>query len=258
MTNQNYGAPPPPPKKGGLPTWAWIVLGCLLVLILGAGATCVGAYWFAKKATDKLNAKVTEWENDPSSFAMDAAEFGLKNNPEVELLEMDRAAKTFTVRNKKTGEVTTVSLADIQEGKFSVETGGQEMNVDVDSGQDGSINVSGPDGTKLQIGGGAGTDIPDWVPGYPGATPQGMGSMQTGTERSGAFTFTTGGSVAEILDHYEQELKDAGFTIELRSTSGTDGGLIAARSAGRNVNVGVTRTGTESQVSVNFNEKIGG
>lgn len=252
MVEQNYGTPPPPPKKGGLPTWAWIVLGCLLLLILGAGATCFGAAWFAKKATDKIS----QWEKDPSSFAMDAAEFALKNNPDVELISMDRENKTFTVRDKKTGKETTISLSDVENGNFSVESGGQQVDIAVDGGQNGSIDVTGPDGQRLQIGGGAAADVPDWVPSYAGAEPQGISSFETGTERSGTFTFKTDDSIKEVLDHYQEELKAGGFTIELRSTSGDDGGLIVAKSGSRNVNVGCTRNDDATQVSVTFTEKM--
>ncbi|MDX1998606.1 MAG: hypothetical protein SF066_12890 [Thermoanaerobaculia bacterium] len=252
MTQQAYGTPPPPPKKSGLPTWAWIVLGCLLIAILGLGATCVGGYFLAKKATDKISA----WEKDPSSFAMDAAEFALKNNPEVDLVSIDREAKTFTVRDKNTGKETTVSLEDIENGKFSVTSGGQEVNVDVDSAAQngGSINVTGPDGTRLQIGGGG--EIPEWVPAYPGATPQNLGQMTAGDQRSGNYSFTTGDSVKSVLDHYEPVLEAAGFTIELRSTSGDEGGLISARSGDRVVNLAAGRSGAETTVTVTFTEKV--
>lgn len=254
MTEQAYGTPPPPPKKSGLPTWAWIALGCLLILILGAGATCFGMAWMAKKATDKLSS----WEKDPSSFAMDAAEFALKNNPEVDLVSIDRETKTFTVRDKKTGKETTVSLDDIQNGKFSVTSDGKEVNVDVDSaGQNGgAINVTGPDGQRLQIGGGAAADLPEWVPSYPGSNPQGVGSFQAGAEKSGTVTFSTSDSINAILDHYEQALKADGFTIELRSTSGDEGGLISAKSGDRTVNVGASKSGSENQVSVTYTEKM--
>jgi hypothetical protein len=252
MTQQAYGTPPPPPKKSGLPTWAWIVLGCLLIIVLGLGATCVGGYLFAKKVGDKFNA----WEKDPSSFAMDAAEFALKNNPEVDLVSIDRETKTFTVRDKKTGKETTVSLEDIENGKFSVSSGDQEVNVDVDSAAQngGSINVTGPDGTRLQIGGGG--EIPDWVPAYPGATPENLGQMTAGDQRSGNYNFTTGDSVKSILDHYEPLLEAAGFTIELRSTSGDEGGLISARSGDRMVNLAAGRSGAETTVTVTFTEKV--
>jgi hypothetical protein len=252
MTQQAYGTPPPPPKKSGLPTWAWIVLGCVLVLILGAGATCFGVAWFAKKATDKISA----WEKDPSSFAMDAAEFALKNNPEVDLVSIDRETKTFTVRDKKTGKETTVSLEDIENGKFSVTSGDQEVNIDVDSAAQngGSINVTGPDGTQLQIGGGG--EIPDWVPAYPGAAPQNLGHMTVGDQRSGNYSFTTGDSVKSILDQYEPILEAAGFTIELRSTSGDEGGLISARSGDRMINLAAGRSGAETTVTVTFTEKV--
>lgn len=251
MTEQAYGTPPPPPKKGGLPTWAWIVLGCLLIVVLGLGATCVGGYFLAKKATEKISA----WEKDPSSFAMDAAEFALKNNPDVDLVSVDRETKTFTVRDKKTGKETTVSLEDIDSGKFSVSTDGQEVNVDVDSAAQngGSINVTGPDGQRLQIGGGG--DIPEWVPSYPGATPQNLGQLTAGNERSGSYSFTTGDSVKSILDHYEPALEAAGFTIELRSTSGDEGGVISARSGDRTINIGAGRATSETTVTVTFTEK---
>lgn len=256
MTQQAYGTPPPPPKKSGLPTWAWIVLGCLLIAILGLGATCVGGYFFTKKAIEGLNKEITEFKDDPASTAMDAAAFALKYNPDVELVSMDRENKTFTVRDKKTGKETTVSLEDVNEGKFSVTSGDQEVNVDVDSAAQngGSINVTGPDGTRLQIG--SGGEIPEWVPAYPGATPQNLGQMTAGDQRSGNYTFTTGDSVKSVLDHYEPVLEATGFTIELRSTSGDEGGLISARSGDRMVNLAAGRSGAETTVTVTFTEKV--
>ena len=63
---------------------------------------------------------------------------------------------------------------------------------------------------------GAGADaekMPDWLPSYPGVTPEGTYSMQGDKGSAGAFTFATTDPAKEVLDYYEGQLKAAGLRV---------------------------------------------
>ncbi|RPH54695.1 hypothetical protein EHM82_06480, partial [bacterium] len=110
-------APPqaPPPAKKGLSPLAWVAIGCGAIAILGTlvvGGLVMAGGMFAKKQLDKL-------EENP---VMTAAEWAVRANPDVELVESDPEAGTLTIREKATGKVTTISAEDAKEGKFTITT----------------------------------------------------------------------------------------------------------------------------------------
>lgn len=61
--NQGMGAPP---RRGGLPTWAKVLLGCGVVLLLLLGACVGGTWWLARKAKE-----------DPEGFKRGALNFAM-------------------------------------------------------------------------------------------------------------------------------------------------------------------------------------
>ena len=63
-------------------------------------------------------------------------------------MESDRDAETLTIRNKETREITTLNLADVQEGRITFESDGKEVTLGVtedDDGSSGTITISGDD-----------------------------------------------------------------------------------------------------------------
>src|SRR4029453_8943126 len=102
----------PAPKKG-MGVVGWLAIGCPGCLLLGLGS-CFACGYYAKRKLGQFN---EEMQKNPE---MAAAKLVVKMTPDLELVSADDAAGTLTVKNTKTGEVVTVSVADAKEGKFSV------------------------------------------------------------------------------------------------------------------------------------------
>ena len=252
-------APPqaPPPAKKGLSPLAWVAIGCGAIAILGivvVGGLVMAGGMFAKKQLDKL-------EKNP---VMTAAEWAVRANPDVELVESDPEAGTLTIRDKKTGEVTTISAEDAKEGKFSIKTKDGTSTVDFSGGENGgSMTVTNEKGETATLSAGAGTplNLPSWVPTYPGGAPQGMFQSDSGQERGASFTIQTSDAASKVLEFYESKLEEAGLTVQ-KSTFETGGNVAGGTVTGtsgdqkRTVNVIVsTQEGQGSQAVVSYSEK---
>jgi hypothetical protein len=224
------GVPPPPPgtptAKKGLPPLAWVGIGCgvlLVLLVIGFGA--LG--WFAKK-------KLAEFGDNPE---MAAAEMIVAANPELEKVSSDTDAKTITVRNKKTGEVVTLNMADIQQGKFEVTT-----DQGTASFGSGGVTVTDEKGQTSTFGATAGTgDLPSWVPAYPDGKTQGAFNANTPEGKTGTFSVSTSDAVDKVLGFYKDQLEGAGFKVSTTNASGqgTTGGTVTGTSADEKQTIGV-------------------
>ncbi|HEX7182424.1 MAG TPA: hypothetical protein VF756_11315 [Thermoanaerobaculia bacterium] len=247
---------PPPPKKGMSPL-AWVGIGCAVIVVLGmiaAGITVAAGGWFLKKQVDRF-------EENP---AMVAAELAVRANPDFEVVESDAEKSTLTIRNKKTGEVMTVSAEDIEKGRLTFKNDkGETASIDVSGGEDGgSIRVTDEKGQEsvYQATGGAPQDLPSWVPTYPGGTAQSAFDAKTAEGHSAAFTVTTQDSVQQVLDFYKEKLEAEGFKVE-KSSYETDGKMAGGVVIGvtedqkREVNINVATSEQGTQAMVSFNDK---
>jgi len=254
----NGTVPPPPPgapapKKKGLSPLAWFAIGCGALIVLGLGSCFVMTAIVANKAKNF----VADLENNPDAAAVKAAELALKLNPELEVLSSDPDAGTITVREKATGKEVTFDLEDIKAGKFSVRSGEEEATVDFNASQEGgSMTVTSGQGTMV-IGGGDGGQVPDWVPGYPGARADSFSNVKVNGENSGTFTIHTSDAAATVLSFYEEKAKAAGFAVEKSTleTAGAVGGTLVARSGTRTFNVTVATQEGETQGLIAYSEK---
>ena len=220
--------PPPvqPPKRSPL---FWVAIGCGVIVLLGllAMGTCG---WFVKK-------KVAQFEANP---AIAAAELAVRANPDMEVVESDTEKGTITVRNKKTGEVVTWNAADIESGKWTVET------------DEGTATFGGSPGGPA--------NLPSWVPTYPNGSVQGTFDSTSAEGRTAAFTVTTSDPVAAVLEFYESQLKGAGLEVQKTTyeAAGTGpGGTVSGTSADQKRTVGVMVSTGDGQTSaiVSFTEK---
>lgn len=250
-------APQQPPQKKKLGPLAWVLIGCLGIVILVGGAMLVGGFFVAKKVKDVAD----DYKENP---ARAAAQMVVRVNPDLELVETDDEAQTMTIRNKQTGEVFTADWSDIKEGKFRMEADGKQVTFDAKQAADGEeggmISVTDESGDQtMVIGGGDASALPAWFPPYPGASEAGSTyTSKTASELTGMFTFTTGDGVAEVMDYYRDELTDLGFELsENTFTSGEieGGSLTGEEETGRTVNVGLTRQDDVTQVGVNYTER---
>lgn len=257
------GSTPPPPagtaaKKKGLSPLAWVGIGCGGLLILGliafVIAAALGLSW--------LGGQVDEFEDNP---AMASAKMLVRVNPELELVEADDEAGTLTVRNKETGEVVTVGLDEIEEGRIRFESGdGEEITVGLEEGEEGegAFTVRDQEGkTRMRIGAGGEEDIPAWVPRYPDVEAQGTYYSESGGEVSGGFTFETEDSVDDVVAYFEEAFADAGLEESSRTSSsagGTRYSNLTAEGDGRTVSVMATGEEGATQVVVSFSAPADG
>lgn len=249
--------PQPQPQKKKLGPLAWILIGCLGLVVLAGAVTLVGGFFVAKKVKNFAD----EAKENP---ARAAAEMVVRMNPELELVETDDEAQTMTLRNTETGEVFTADWSEIQEGRFRMQAGGKEVTFDAKRAADGEeggvISVTDESGDQaVVIGGDDASAVPAWFPAYPGASDAGSTySSRSGAEVIGMFTFTTSDGVAQLMDFYRDELSGLGFALrESTFTSGEveGGSLTGEEGAGRTVNVGLTRQDDVTQVAVNYTER---
>jgi hypothetical protein len=247
-------APPPQPsaQKKGLGPVAWILIGCLGLLLLAALGFGACTFFVGKK----VKTMAEDFSENP---ARAAAEMAVKLNPELELVETDESAETITFRNKKTGEELTMDWSEIREGNFSLRSNEGEFKIDATGDGEGAvISMTGEDGESTQIfGGSASADVPEWVPLPDGAgAAQSAYSTNSGGKVSGTFIFQTEESVAEVLAFYVEALEEAGYETSQSNYSGggrSGGGVNGThRDTGRTVGVGVGETDDGTQVTVSY------
>ncbi len=249
-------SPPPPPaqppaaKKKGLSPVAWILIGCggiLLLVFLAMGACSI---FVAKKAKD--------FAENP---ARSAAEMIVRVNPDLELVGTDDDAETITIRSKESGEEMTFDWSEIQEGNFSFSSDEGEFRVNASGDEDGAVvTMTGDDGEKTQFfGAGSEADVPSWIPMADGATDvQSTFSMRNDEQTSGAFTYKTSSSIADVTSFYGDELEDAGFEVS-RNTYSASGRDSASITGTRNndadtIMVAIAEESGDTQVVVNYTD----
>jgi len=247
-TSQVPPAPGAPPAKKGMSPLAWIGIGCLVLLILCGIAVGIMGY-LAKRAIDKVSKNPT----------MAAAELMVRANPDLELVNADEEHNTITVKDKKTGETTTISADDAKNGKWSIKTDKGTATFDASSGSIQATDEKGQKSTTTFGGSGAPQNLPSWLPVYPGGTVQGTYDTTNAEGRTAAFTVTTPDASTKVIDYYESQLKGAGLSAE-KSTytaSGQTGGNVAGKSADgkREANVIVSSSNGSTQAVITFTEK---
>lgn len=190
-----------PEKKKGFSPLAWVLIGCLGLIVVFAIVIFAGGLFVTKKAANFIE----EAQENP---AKSMAEMVVKMNPDLEYIESDDESVTF---ENEEGEVVTMNFKDIEDGKFSIETGdGQTSSITF--GPEGiSGSGSGEDGeeTDFSISGGADTsNVPGEV-----RFPDADDFAATMTQRSqgqaaGMITFTTDASIDEVVEWQSESLGD--------------------------------------------------
>lgn len=233
-----------------MPKWVWFAGGCLLLLLLGIGACIVGVGIAGKKVVDTAK----EAAENPAK----AAELIIKAHPEFEHVETDEGAGTITIRDKSSGEETTLDFEDIKKGRFRVQTKDGESTIDFSGAEDGSIEIETPEG-KTSLGKADLDDVPDWVLLHPDGS--GSQAMMTSSGTKG-----TSGMIAQqiadterdaVMDWFAQSLEDEGWEVETSkvTVSGQPAaGSVSARQSDprRTITVGVTEKDGGAQVMVTY------
>lgn len=254
-------APAAAPEKKGLPTLAWVAIGCgglmlvglLAMVVLGVSIFNWGRGALEEATGERSLSDIVESLEDSPARTM--AETVIRLNPELDLISTDDDAGTITFRSNETGEEATLNFEDIAEGRFTMTTSEGEVSIDAsaavagDSAAGGGVTFSGPDG-QTRLGGGISVDeLPDWVPVYPDTEDVQVSYMTTtDAGQSGMLTGTTSDTPQQVAEHYRGAFADNDFTVANESTTqsgATEFTLISATGDDGTVNLTATREGSD-------------
>ena len=229
--------------------WAWVAIGCVGFVVLGAVGVGAGLWWVGRKA--KAMAE------DPTAVV----EMIAAMNPDIEVVDRDAGNGKVTVRNKQTGETVTVDLDDIRQGKISFSSDdGDEATMSLDQAT-GKLEIQGQgdDGATMSFGGD--TQLPSWIPTYPGATSEGVYNAETAEASSGTFSMTTTDSVDRVFTYLKGQLEGGGYSVTETRFSGPqgDGGMLNGESGDGNRTLTYTMSVSDGKTQVGgmYNQKKG-
>ncbi|MCP4660865.1 MAG: hypothetical protein GY856_36145 [bacterium] len=254
MTN-GYQQGTAPAAKKGLGPLAWVAIGCGAVILVGLVILLVGGFFLARKGQEL----VADFEDNPAKAA---AELMVRMDSDLELVESDGEKGRITVRQVSTGEVATFDYSEIEEGRLSFKTDEGEVSIDASAEQDGGTMTVKTDEGVVQYSASADAgDVPDWVPLYPDATKTVGGATASTPEGfGGTVHFETGDEPREVLDYYEEKLKEEGYSVFVQTTSsgeeGPQGSVIAQDSASkRMINVMVVKKEGVTQLGIHYSQQ---
>ncbi len=231
------GAAPVAPVARKTSPIVWILVIVLGLFVLGFIGVVGTGFFIARKAM-QAGLDPDLMKRNPG---LAVAKLITTVNPDTEVVRTDENAGTITVRDRKTGQVTTMTFDDVKSGKFN-------MKVQDENGQTAT----------LEIGGAAGK-LPSWVPNYPGSTAAGTftikGSSNDGSGEGGNFTFTTPDAPSKVMSFYEEKAKDLGMKANLTTNSPDGGMFMAADEDKRTLTVVVGKGSPETTVNVTYGAK---
>ena len=169
-------------------------------------------------------------------------------NKDYETVKTNDREGTITVREKSTGKVMTMKF-DPDTKKMVIVTDDGKSSVSI--GENG-VTATGADGSTVKYGQAVGNTAPSWVPIYPGSSPQGTMSSTSPDGTQNTFTFKSKDPAAKIIEYYSDQLKTAGFAINM-TTNTAEGGMVQATNEGKkqtiSVIVGSSSDGTETAIT---------
>lgn len=233
-----YQAQPfaPPPVAGPRKTSAlvWVLVIVLGLFVLG-GLAVVGTGMFVFHKVRQAGLDPDLIRNRPG---LAIAKMIAAANPDVEVLHTDDGAGTITVRDRKTGKVTTMSFDDARNGKFSI------------TAQDENGKTA-----TMEFGGSA-SNLPAWIPAYPGSVPHINMAGRANDGDAGNFSFTTSDSPSQVMQYYEDKAKAMGMQVT-RVVTSEKGGMINGSDEGnrRTLNVIVGADSGSTGVTVTYGSK---
>jgi hypothetical protein len=248
------GAPPAPQKSSGAKILLWIV-GIVVGLILISFGSCAIIGFYAMHKVKQAGFDSDLMKKNPG---LATAKMAVTLNPDTEIISSDDNAGTIVVRDKKTGKVVTMKFDTQKKAMVITDEKGQTTSLTTTGeGANASMEMKSSEGT-MKIGSGA-DKAPDWVPVYPGSSPQNTFSSSSGAQQTGSYTFVTKDPVDKVISFYGDSLKSAGFAVS-NMTSNSDGkvgGMVSGEDK-TNKRAVVVSLGTENDgthVNVTFSIK---
>jgi hypothetical protein len=191
-------------ERGGVLVKILVALALIAFVVIAAVA--VASYYAVRKA-----AQVAEdVAKDPGAKV---AEWITRFNPDLEITR--RPDGRYLVRNKKTGEETTVDLTRLKEGKFELKRpGGRDVKIEAG---EGGVTIE-KDGQVKRLG--TAGPAPDWLPLYPGTggyeagfAARGFPGLAPGEEGAAVYPLTVSDPPDAVLDWYAAQFRAAGFEV---------------------------------------------
>lgn len=249
--------PPPPQQKSGV--LKWVLIGCGSFIIVGIIVVFLGG-WFVWNKAKEAGLDPELLQNKPE---LAIAKMAIAANPDLEFVSSDDAKGLVTVKDKKTGEIVTVSLEDAKNGKIVFKKEGEgEVTIEAKGDENkGSLEVKSAEGSaKFAAGAGSIDKLPDWLPVYPDVQLVGSYSAQNKDGQSGGFHFATKDPPTRIVSFYEDGLKRAGMTVNtnlLQTNGKVSGGMATGEDTGKKRIVSVSAIPNEegTQVTVVYEVK---
>ena len=205
----------------------------------------------------KLGQKAREFAGDfKKNPAKAAAMLALRANPDLEVVNADDGKGEVTIKDKKTGEITTVSFSELAQGKLTMKNGkGEEVSIDASAAKDGKVTVKGPNGETV-IGGSAAAPLPSWLPAYPGMKSEsGALNVSRADKKAGISISYTTDDPTKVKDFYEAQFKAAGFKTEAKlvNVGNFATGSVKAEKADTAQKVTIVITGESGKTSITAN-----
>jgi hypothetical protein len=249
------GAPVPPQQKSSGNKVLFWILGIVLGFVVIGFIGIVGLGYYAMHRAKQAGFDSELMKKNP---ALAAAKMAVSLNRDVEIVSSDDDAGTMVVRDKKTGKVVTMKFDPQKKSMVITDENGKTMSMTTTGeGSTGGLEVKSSEGTVKY--GGTAEKAPDWVPQYPGSSPQSTFSSSTAEGQSGSFMFTTSDSAEKVISFYSDSLKSSGFAVTnmVNHSEGKAGGMISGEDKATKRTV-VVILGTETDglhVNVNFTAK---
>ena len=247
--------PPPTPQKGsGAKLILWIVGIVVGVLLIGFASCAVLGFY----AVHKVRQAGFDSDLMKTNPALATAKMAVTMNPDTEIVSSDDKAGVITVCDKKTGKVITMKF-DPQKKAMVVtdETGKTTTLTTTGEGTNAGMEVKSSEGTMKM--GATADKAPDWVPAYPGSTPQATFSSSTPQEQTGSYAFVTKDPADKVVSFYGDSLKSAGFAVSnmISTSEGKTGGMVSGedKASKRTVVISLATETGGTHVTVTFSVK---
>jgi hypothetical protein len=245
---------PAPQKSSGAKLIIWI-LGIIAGLLVLAFGSCAVVGFYAMHKVKQAGFDSNLMKKNPG---LATAKMAVAMNPDVEVVSSDDNSGTISVRDKKTGKVTTMKFDAQKKAMVITDENGKTTSMTASGeGANATMEMKSSEGT-MKIGANA-DRAPDWVPQYPGSSPQNTFSATNAGEQTGSYAFTTTDPADKVISFYGDSLKSAGFAVSNLTTNsnGKTGGMVSGedKTNKRNVVVSIATESDGTHANVTFTVK---
>jgi hypothetical protein len=237
--------PAAPVKKTSPLVW---ILGGVAVFFCVVLMTCGVFGYLAMRAVKNAGFDPDLMQRNPG-LAM--AKMAGALHPDLKVVSTDDRNGIITMTEKSTGKIVKLKFDPDKKTMVVIGDDGKEVKISATGDEkSGSLTVQSEEGA-VRFGAAAGNAAPAWVPVYPGSAAEGTYAAQTPGGNQSTFTFKTKDAPAKVMSYYQDQLKSAGFTINLIS-GGDEGGMVQAENASKTrsviLTVGSSSEGTQGSV----------